>query len=45
MRAMKPDYLLAFPWFFIKYFPERERELLAGGARFVMPQPQLRVIE
>ena len=44
MRALKPDYLFAFPWFFIKYFIDRESELLAGGTRFVMPQPQLRVI-
>lgn len=45
MRAMKPDYLFAFPWFFIKSFVERGKELLAGGTRFVMPQPQLRVID
>jgi len=45
MRAMKPDYLFVLPWFFIKYFIEREKNLLAGGTRFVMPQPWLRVIE
>ena len=44
MRAMKPDYLFVFPWFFIKYFIERERKLLAGGTRFVVPQPQLHII-
>jgi hypothetical protein len=44
MRRMKPDYLLALPWFFVKYFLEREKDLLAGGTRFVTPQPQLRVI-
>ena len=44
MRAMKPDYLLALPWFFIKSFVEREKDLLDGGTRFVIPQPQLRVI-
>jgi hypothetical protein len=45
MRKMKPDYLFVLPWFFISYFMEREKNLLAGGTRFVMPLPQLRVIE
>ncbi len=45
MREMKPDYLFVFPWFFIKYFIEREKDLLASGTRFVMPQPQLRVVD
>ena len=31
--------------FFITAFMEREKELLAQGTRFVLPQPQLRVIE
>jgi hypothetical protein len=44
MRRMKPDYLLALPWFFMKYFLEREKDLLAGGTRFVTPQPQLQII-
>ena len=44
MRAMKPDYLFVFPWFFIKYFMEREKNLLTSGTRFVMPQPQLRIV-
>ena len=45
MREMKPDYLFVLPWFFISYFKEREKELLAGGTRFVMPQPRLQVVE
>ena len=45
MREMKPDYLFVLPWFFISYFKEREKELLAGGTRFVMPQPQLWIVE
>lgn len=44
MRAMKPDYLFVFPWFFIKYFMEREKNLLTSGTRFVMPQPKLRIV-
>jgi hypothetical protein len=45
MRKRKPDYLFALPWFFINSFLDREKELLAGGTRFVVPQPELRVIE
>lgn len=45
MRGMNPDYLLALPWFFTPYFMERERELLATGTQFVVPQPELRVVE
>jgi hypothetical protein len=44
MRAMKPDYLFTLPWFFISSFIEREAELLAGGTRFVMPQPELKIV-
>ena len=44
MRAMKPDYLFALPWFFISSFVEREADLLAGGTRFVMPQPELKIV-
>jgi hypothetical protein len=44
MRKMKPDYLFALPWFFISYFMEREKELLANGTRFVMPQPRLQIV-
>lgn len=44
MRAMKPDYLFVFPWFFIKYFMEREKNILADGTHFVIPQPRLRVL-
>lgn len=44
MREMKPDYLFVLPWFFISYFIEREKELLSSGTRFVMPQPQLQII-
>lgn len=44
MRDMEPDYLFTMPWFFIKYFLEREEELLAKGTRFVLPQPQLQIV-
>jgi hypothetical protein len=45
MRRMKPDYLFVLPWFFIASFIEREKELLAQGTRFVIPQPELRIID
>ena len=31
--------------FFINYFIEREKELLARGTRFVVPLPELKVVE
>ena len=43
MRKMKPDYLFALPWFFIRTFIEREHELISNGTRFVVPQPELRI--
>jgi len=45
MRKMRPDYLLALPWFFINSFIEREKDLLDKGTRFVTPQPKLQIIE
>jgi hypothetical protein len=44
MRAAKPDYLLALPWHFMPEFLERERELLAGGTKFIVPLPTPRVL-
>ena len=43
MRKMKPDYLLALPWFFIKSFEEREKKLLRQGTKFVLPLPDLKI--
>tara|TARA_Y100000310_G_scaffold277460_1_gene295209 strand:+ start:645 stop:1856 length:1212 start_codon:yes stop_codon:yes gene_type:complete len=44
MRKMKPDYLLALPWHFIKGFQEREKCLINQGTRFVVPLPKFEVI-
>ncbi|NQW21529.1 MAG: class I SAM-dependent methyltransferase [Chloroflexi bacterium] len=44
MRERKPDYLFALPWFFISSFVDREVDLLASGTRFVVPQPELRIV-
>lgn len=43
-RAMKPDYLVAFPYHFMKEFLEREKEFLAAGGKFVSPIPKLTII-
>jgi SAM-dependent methyltransferase len=45
MRAESPDYLLVFPWHFIDNFIDREREFLRNGGRFIVPLPQLEVID
>lgn len=43
-RAMKPDYYLALPWHFLDEFLERETEFLAGGGRFIVPLPKVRIV-
>ena len=42
---MKPDYYLVLPWHFLNEFLERERDYLAGSGRFIVPLPEVRVIE
>lgn len=44
MRAKNPDYLLTLPYHFINEFVERERELLEGGAKFIVPCPKFEII-
>ncbi|QZA59143.1 class I SAM-dependent methyltransferase [Candidatus Rhabdochlamydia porcellionis] len=43
-RAMNPDYLLAFPYHFMKEFLERETDFLKKGGKFISPVPKLTVI-
>ena len=43
-RTMKPDYLLAFPYHFMKEFLEREADFLKRGGKFVSPIPKLTII-
>jgi hypothetical protein len=43
-RAMNPDYLLAFPYHFMKEFLEREADFLKKGGKFVSPIPNLTII-
>jgi C-methyltransferase C-terminal domain/Putative zinc binding domain/Methyltransferase domain len=44
-RAMHPDYYLVLPWHFLDEFIEREREFFAGGGRFIVPLPEVSVID
>jgi hypothetical protein len=43
-RASNPDYYLALPWHFLDEFVEREAEFLAGGGKFIVPLPEVRVV-
>jgi hypothetical protein len=43
-RAMRPDYLLAFPYHFMKEFLEREADFLKRGGKFISPVPTLTII-
>jgi hypothetical protein len=45
MRRMRPDYLLALPWFFAQSLAEREKDLLATGTKLVLPLPKLTVLD
>ncbi len=40
-REMNPDYLLTFPYHFMKEFLQRETEFLKRGGQFVSPVPHL----
>jgi hypothetical protein len=44
-RAMKPDYYLALPWHFIEEFKTREAEFLARGGKFIVPMPEVQILE
>jgi C-methyltransferase C-terminal domain/Putative zinc binding domain/Methyltransferase domain len=44
MRAAKPDYLLVLPWHFLDEFMTREKAFLAGGGRFIVPIPQVKIV-
>ena len=44
-RAMSPDYYLVLPWHFLDEFVEREQEFFASGGRFIVPLPEVRVVD
>ena len=43
-RQERPDYFLVLPWHFFEEFADREREFLAGGGRFILPLPEVRLV-
>jgi C-methyltransferase C-terminal domain len=45
MRARDPDYLVVLPWHFMTEFLEREAAFLERGGRFVVPLPELQIVE
>jgi SAM-dependent methyltransferase len=44
-RARSPDYYLVLPWHFLDEFVERESDFFARGGKFIVPLPDVRVIE
>lgn len=44
MRQMKPDYLFVLPWTFVTPMMRRETELLKEGTKFVVPLPDIQVM-
>jgi hypothetical protein len=44
-RVQRPDYYLVLPWHFLDEFLEREAEFFARGGRFIVPLPDVRVID
>jgi hypothetical protein len=44
-RARRPDYYLVLPWHFLDEFLDRESEFFARGGKFIVPLPDVRVIE
>jgi C-methyltransferase C-terminal domain/Putative zinc binding domain/Methyltransferase domain len=44
-RALQPDYYLVLPWHFLEEFLDREAAFLAGGGRFIVPLPEVRVLD
>jgi hypothetical protein len=44
-RKVKPDYYLVLPWHFLEEFLEREQAFLEGGGKFVLPLPEVRVLD
>jgi len=44
VKAMKPDYLIVFPWHFRNGIIAREKEYLNSGGRFIFPMPYIEVV-
>lgn len=44
-RSRNPDYYLVLPWHFLDEMIEREQAFFERGGRFIIPFPELRVID
>jgi SAM-dependent methyltransferase len=44
-RERKPDCYLVLPWHFLDEFVEREAEFFSRGGRFIVPLPDVRVVD
>jgi len=44
-RAMNPDYYLVLPWHFLDEFVEREQKFLTDVGQFIVPLPEVRVVD
>ncbi len=44
MHKAKPDFLLALPYSFIDGFMKREADLIAGGTKFIVPLPEVKIV-
>jgi SAM-dependent methyltransferase len=44
-RARGPDYYLVLPWHFLPEFVEREADFLAGGGQFIVPLPEVALVD
>jgi hypothetical protein len=44
-RSRKPDYYLVLPWHFLNEFLDREREFLEAGGKFIMPLPEVKILD
>ncbi len=44
-RKDRPDFFFVLPWAFIKEFREREKEFYKNGGKFIVPLPDIKIIE
>jgi hypothetical protein len=44
VKAMKPDYLVVFPWHFRDNILKKERDYLKNGGHFIFPLPHIEII-
>jgi SAM-dependent methyltransferase len=45
LQTEKPDYYLVLSWNFLDFFVEKYKDFLAGGGKFIVPNPTVRIVE